>query len=705
MRTARQDTSAGGAQSFSRNLNIHRYMKRKLLTAIAALAFPALTMAQGWPANHKGVMLQAFYWDSYDATAWTNLEAQADELAEYFNLVWIPQSAWCGGKSMGYDDLYWFNNYNSSFGTEAQLRSMITTFKQKGIGTIADVVINHRKNLSNWVDFPAETYKGTTYQLQSTDICADDDGGQTATWAKANGYSLSTNADTGEGWSGMRDLDHQSANVQTTVKAYLDFLLNDLGYTGFRYDMTKGYASSYTGMYNSAAQPTYSVGEYWDGDKTRVIAWLAGTKVNGNIQSAAFDFPLRYAVRDAINNNNWTKLDAGGLATQNAYKRYAVTFVENHDTERRSATETQDPIKADTLAANAYILAMPGTPCVFLKHWTDCKGDLKNMILVRNMAGITNQSRWARTESSTSRYVVTVTGDNCKLIAALGPGASSYAPASGYTLAAEGRKYRYYVENSLETAWSSLPSGTYYNAPKAKLTAISATSGAQIVYTLDGSTPTASSTRVASGTSVSLPEGSYTMTTGLLVNGAVKGIITRKYNVKTFDKYDITVNVNADKVGWTNLNTWTWGGDGSHGSKSGAWPGDAVTQKVEAAGKTWYTTKWTINSADDYVNFVFNADASTQTVDVSNVKQTSYYVISSETDANGHYLVTDVTEDVVSGIAPVSAQDALPQQPTRVYAADGTTVRSFASHVAEQTATQGLPAGFYIVNGKKIVVK
>ena len=42
---------------------------------------------------------------------------------------------------MGYDDKYWFNNYNSSFGNKTQLISMINTFKSKGIGTIADVVI------------------------------------------------------------------------------------------------------------------------------------------------------------------------------------------------------------------------------------------------------------------------------------------------------------------------------------------------------------------------------------------------------------------------------------------------------------------------------------------------------------------------------------------------------------------------------------
>lgn len=114
-------------------------------------------MAQGWPKSYSGVMLQGFYWNSYADTQWTRLERQADDLAKVFDLVWIPQSGYCGGQSMGYDDLYWFTNYNSSFGTEAELRSMIKTFKYKGIGTIADVVINHRRNVSSGTDFPAET--------------------------------------------------------------------------------------------------------------------------------------------------------------------------------------------------------------------------------------------------------------------------------------------------------------------------------------------------------------------------------------------------------------------------------------------------------------------------------------------------------------------------------------------------------------------
>ena len=104
-------------------------MKKIFTTAFVAM-LPMLMLSQGWPNKYKGVMLQGFYWDSFNDTRWPKLESQADELAEFFNLVWVPQSGNCGGTSMGYDDLYWFTNYSSSFGNVTQLRSMINTFNQ-----------------------------------------------------------------------------------------------------------------------------------------------------------------------------------------------------------------------------------------------------------------------------------------------------------------------------------------------------------------------------------------------------------------------------------------------------------------------------------------------------------------------------------------------------------------------------------------------
>ena len=372
-------------------------------------------MAHGWPSNYQGVMLQGFYWDSFADTQWSNLESQADELAEFFKLVWIPQSGKSASEpSMGYNDLYWFNDYTSSFGTEQQLRSMINTFKQKGIGTIADVVINHRSSLAGtWMSFPEETYKGVTYTMGAADICANDDGGKAA----ANAEVKPTGAnDSGTDFDGARDLDHSSANVQAMVKAYLDFLLNDLGYTGFRYDMVKGYAPSYTGIYNTAAKPEFSVGEYWDGVQ-QTKNWIDGTKVDGVVQSAAFDFPLKYLLNDCCNTgSNWNTLGGSSLISDMNYRRYAVTFVDNHDTNNRG---NNNDLTANIMAANAFILAAPGTPCVFLTHWMAYKNDLKQLIYARNTAGISNESQFATLARSASQYAIQVNGADGKSVVIL----------------------------------------------------------------------------------------------------------------------------------------------------------------------------------------------------------------------------------------------------------------------------------------------
>lgn len=674
---------------------------KKIYTTLLTSLFPLLMMAQGWPANYGGVMLQGFYWDSFDASKWTKLESQADELSQYFNLVWIPQSASCGGTSMGYDDLYWFTNYNSSFGTEAELRSLISTFKNKGIGTIADVVINHRKTLNSWVDFPSETYKGVTYQLQSTDICLNDDGGKTKTWADANGYSLSSNNDSGEGWDGMRDLDHNSTNVQTSVKAYLNMLLNDLGYAGFRYDMVKGYSGSFTGIYNSYANPTYSVGEYWDGNASTVETWLNATKVNSKIQSAAFDFPFRYTVRDAINNSDWTKLSNTSVMSDVNYRQYAVTFVENHDTEYRSSSEQQDPIRKDTLAANAFLIAMPGTPCVFYRHWIDCKQSIKAMIDARNLAGITNTSTYVNFRSSTKYLANTVTGSNGKLLVVVGDVASMTAPStSTWTKILSGYHYAYYLSNTLNTAWADKASGEYKDPFDVTLSTVSENSGATLVYTTDGSTPTASSTSVSSGTSIKISTA-CTLKVGLLINGIVSGIITRTYTFNTFEPYTITVYVNADAVGWSSpINYWTWGGDGTHAPTNTSWPGDKVSATKTINGKTWYYKTYTINSNDDVVNFVFSTGSgSPQTVDITGINKDAYFEISTTKDNDSKYYVNDVTS-TMTGINTITSDKETTNN--NVYTIDGRQVRS---NVNSADALQGLSKGIYIVNGKKYVVK
>lgn len=600
--------------------------------------------SQGWASDYSGVMLQGFSWDSYNESQWKVLEKQADELKGYIDLVWLPQSGKCmeSTQVMGYMPYYYFNQ-NSSFGSEAELRSLITKFKAAGIGAIADVVINHR-NTEGWYTFPAETYKGVTYQMQSTDICKNDDGGTTATQAATDGVSLSQNNDEGTDFGGCRDIDHKSENVQKVIKAYLKYLKDDLGYTGFRYDMVKGFDGSHVADYNDATGVEYSVGEYWDGND-KIESWINKT----NKKSAAFDFQFRYNVRDAVNgaangkvttSSDWSKLNSNDNLMHDAnYRRYAVTFVENHDTQKRSESEQNDPLRKDTIAANAYMLAMPGTPCIFQPHWNAYKSELKEMIAARKYAGITNMSNYANKQSKKTLYVNEVTGTKHKLLVAVGNDAAGYAGETGYTKILSGYHYAYFLSNDAETSWTSMPSGSYEEGFKTTLTAVSQTEGAKLVYTLDGSNPTSKSTTVESGKEISI-NGTCTLKVGLLVNGEVRNIATHQYTIEKFKAYKFMVYVNADAVKWTPLYCYTW-----KKAASVEWPGEKMTETKTIGGKTWYYKEVSIDNATELVNVIFNNGKNKpQTVDITGLTSTAYFEI--ETSKEGkNYKVKDVTAE------------------------------------------------------------
>ena len=600
--------------------------------------------SQGWASDYSGVMLQGFSWDSYNESQWKVLEKQADELKNYIDLVWLPQSGKCleTTQVMGYMPYYYFNQ-NSSFGSEAELRSLITKFKAAGIGAITDVVINHR-NTEGWYTFPAETYKGVTYQMQSTDICKNDDGGTTATQAATDGVSLSQNIDEGTDFGGCRDIDHKSENVQKVIKAYLKYLKDDLGYTGFRYDMVKGFDGSHVADYNDATGVEYSVGEYWDGND-KIESWIKRT----NKKSAAFDFQFRYNVRDAVNgaangkvttSSDWSKLNSNDNLMHDAnYRRYAVTFVENHDTQYRSETEQNDPLRKDTIAANAYMLAMPGTPCIFQPHWNAYKSEIKEMIAARKYAGITNMSNYANKQSKKTLYVNEVTGTKHKLLVAVGNDADKYAGETGYTKILSGYHYAYFLSNDAETSWTSMPSGSYEEGFKTTLTAVSQTEGAKLVYTLDGSTPTAKSTTVESGKEISI-NGTCTLKVGLLVNGEVRNIATHQYTIEKFKAYKFMVYVNADAVKWSPLYCYTW-----KKAASVEWPGEKMTETKTIGGKTWYYKEVSIDNATELVNVIFNNGTDKpQTVDITGLTSTAYFEI--ETSKEGKkYKVKDVTAE------------------------------------------------------------
>ncbi len=669
---------------------------KKIYFILIALLANINMFAQGWPANYSGVMLQGFSWDSYDYSQWTVLEKQADDMKGFIDLVWLPQSGKCieTTQVMGYKPYYYFNQ-NSSFGTEAELRSLIAKFKAAGIGAIADVVVNHR-NTDGWFTFPAETYYGVTYKMQPTDICKNDDGGATAKQATKEGVSLSNNNDEGQDWDGCRDLDHKSANVQKIIKAYLKFLKEDMGYTGFRYDMVKGFSGTHVADYNDATGVEFSVGEYWDGNPS-IINWINKT----NKKSAAFDFQFRYNVRDAVgvkdnkivSAQNWSKLKSDiNLMHDPTYRQYAITFVENHDMQYRSADEQLDPLKRDTLAANAYMLAMPGTPCVFQPHWRAYKQEIKSMIEARKLAGITNMSNYTNKMAQTACFANETTGNKAKLIVVVGNNTKAYTPSADYAQILEGYHYRYYLSKSAETAWCNIPSGEYEAGFKAKLTAVSQNSNAKLVYTTDGTDPTAKSKQVTTGSTINI-DNTCTLKVGLLINGNVTGIRTYNYTIKAFEPYTITVYANADQVtNWGSaMYFYAWNTSGELTEK---WPGTAVTATKTLNGKKWYYMDFKIKSKDAIVNIIFNQGKNKkQTEDLKAVNSTKFYEITT-TQSNGKYTCKDVTA--------IWAPTGITGTPT---ISNTTTDNAWYTLSGMKLGKKPAENGVYIHQGKKVIIR
>ena len=208
-------------------------------------------------------------------------------------------------------------------------------------------------------------------------------------------------------------------------------------------------------MYNQAAQPYISVSEFWEGIG-QTVNHLKAAEYNTMI----FDFPLKYTLGDAIVKGSYSLLkNPANSLRGKGYAKYAVTFIDNHDTFERSDSQGNqfggynvdlgtDKVKAQILQANAYILMMPGIPCVFYPHWVSFKDKIKPMINARYKTGVHSESA-VSDEAGNGYYKATITGTNGQIRLLVGPNSGYNSTPAGFTLAVKGENYGvYYKVNS-----------------------------------------------------------------------------------------------------------------------------------------------------------------------------------------------------------------------------------------------------------------
>lgn len=410
------------------------------------------------PSNCEDVMLQGFYWESnqnkgYGDTRWQTLTSQAAEIGSSFTLIWLPPSAQASGISaggLGYIPME-YSNQGCLMGKRSYLDALIAALHNNGVRVIADIVINHIGNESDKCGGLHSHNFGTygTFTPTKDWLTRDDEGGCGSNGSYDDGQNTPW-----QNFDAARDWDHTNTNVQNMCKAYLKWMKNVVLYDGFRYDMAGGYSVSHINDYNVASKPYFSVMEYWDDSN---VGTLRARIDYAHKNTLAFDFPGRMtAFKNGIAKGNYGNCKNAGLRGQ-GYSRYAVTFVDNHDTFNRAANNVTDVCdKGDgssinnqsvILQCNAYLLSMPGVPCVFWPHWVRYKSDIKQMIHARKMAGVYSESNVIEEESGNGYYRATIQGMYGCVKLMLGSAASDAQP-QGYTQAVKGSTYAMYYTGS-----------------------------------------------------------------------------------------------------------------------------------------------------------------------------------------------------------------------------------------------------------------
>ena len=396
------------------------------------------------PHQCEAVMMQAFYNESYSATApgvseygntkWTTLTAQASELGYYFDYLWLPPSAY--GDGAGYHPKQ-YSNQNSNWGTRAELEALISALHDAGAKVVADIVINHCANKSTWCDFYQMDFgEYGVFQPDETYICQNDEVNLNPEAGDCYGAATG-NLDDGENWDGARDWAHDNVYVQEMFIAYLQWMRNVMHYDGFRYDKGDGFNNWHHWNYNKHAKPEIAFMECYSGTD-EIQKRINGAQ--GDLMG--LDFDLKWHVFNSFAGWDYSR-GRGDCIMSRGDGKHSVTFIESHDWFLRPDNENEfggrgnsmkPELKARLMQANAFLLSMPGVPCVFYPHWVKYKEDIKPMILARKWAGVHSESEVKDEYSSATGYQATVVGKHGWLILCLGD--KTGQTFEGFTLAA-----------------------------------------------------------------------------------------------------------------------------------------------------------------------------------------------------------------------------------------------------------------------------
>ena len=370
-------------------------------------------------------LMQYFEWYlPSDGQHWSRLAADAPHLADLgIRKIWMPPAFKAtSANDVGYGvyDLFDLGEFDqkgtvrTKYGFKEDYLQAIQALKEAGIQPMADVVLNHKAaadglekfevvevdpndrtivltepfTIKGWTKFTFDGRNGAYndfhwhwYHFTGTDYDASRNKsgiyqiqGDNKGWAQDD---LVDNENGNYDYLMYADIDFKHPEVIENLNQWAEWFIETTGVEGFRLDAVKHIDSFF--MKNFIQQNTdkygddfYVFGEFWNGDEQSNNDYLASIDYQFDLVDVALHQNLFRASQEG-KIFDLTTIFNGTLASN--HPESAVTFVDNHDTQRGQALESTVGEWFKPAAYALILLREAGLPCVFYGDYYGISGN------------------------------------------------------------------------------------------------------------------------------------------------------------------------------------------------------------------------------------------------------------------------------------------------------------------------------------------
>lgn len=370
-------------------------------------------------------LMQYFEWYlPADAKHWQRLKEDIGTLKQLgVNKVWLPPAfKGTSSEDVGYGvyDLFDLGEFDqkgtvpTKYGTKDDYLSAIEALNEAGIMPIADVVLNHKANgddkerfkvlkmnptnrqepLSEPYDIEAWThfhfpgrqkqyddFEWHWYHFSGMDYDAlHEETGLYMVMGENKGWADQSTVDEENGnydYLMFNDVDFRHPEVVEQLKKWVKWFLETSRVGGFRLDAVKHIDSDFMSGFiryirENLKDDLYVFGEYWKDDTEENTDYLSAIDLQFDLVDVVLHMNFYQASKEG-SSFDLSNILAGSLMETNP--DFAVTFVDNHDSQRGQSLESTVADWFKPLAYSLIMLRQEGIPCLFYGDYYGVEGD------------------------------------------------------------------------------------------------------------------------------------------------------------------------------------------------------------------------------------------------------------------------------------------------------------------------------------------